>query len=37
MDNHLAGVVVKASALRGADPGFNSGLKWEEFWVESYQ
>ena len=30
---HLIGLVVKASASRGADPGFNSRF----LWVESYQ
>ena len=33
----LVGLVVKASASRAEDPGFESRLRWDFFVVESYQ
>ena len=33
----LAGLVVKASASRAEDPGFESHLRWDFFGAESYQ
>ena len=35
--DHLAGLVVKASASRAEDPGFQSRLRWDFFGVKSYQ
>ena len=35
--DHLAGLVVKASASRAEDPGFESRLRRDFFGVESYQ
>ena len=35
--NHLVGLVVKASASRAEDPGFESRLSRDFFEVESYQ
>ena len=35
--NRLIGLVVKASASRAEDPGFESRLHWNFFGVESYQ
>ena len=35
--NYLVGLVVKASALRVEDPGFESRLRWHFFRVKSYQ
>ena len=35
--HRLVGLVVKASALRAEDPGFESRLRRDFFWVESYQ
>ena len=35
--NRLGGLVVKASALRAEDPGFESRLRRDFFGVESYQ
>ena len=35
--HRLIGIVVKASASRAEDPGFESCLAWVFFWVESYQ
>ena len=34
---HLVGLVVKASASRAEDPGFESRLRRDFFGVESYQ
>ena len=35
--HRLGGLVVKASASRAEDPGFESCLRRDFFWVESYQ
>ena len=35
--DRLFGLVVKASASRAEDPGFESGLRQDFFGVESYQ
>ena len=35
--SHLVGLVVKESASRAEDPGFESRLRWDFFGVESYQ
>ena len=35
--DHLVGLVVKASASRAEDPGFESRLRRDFFGVESYQ
>ena len=35
--DRLVGLVVKASASRAEDPGFESRLRRDFFWVESYQ
>ena len=35
--DHLGGLVVKASASRAEDPGFESCLRGDFSWVESYQ
>ena len=35
--DHLVGLVVKASASRAEDPGFEFRLRRDFFWVESYQ
>ena len=35
--DHLIGLVVKASAWRAEDPGFESHLRWDFFGVESNQ
>ena len=35
--HHLIGLVVKASASRAEDPGFESGLRQDFFGVKSYQ
>ena len=35
--SRLSGLVVKASTSRVEDPGFESHLRQEFFWVESYQ
>ena len=37
VDDCLDGLVVKASASRAEDPGFESHLRWDFFRVESYQ
>ena len=37
MINRLVGLVVKASASRAEDPGFESHLRRDFFGVESYQ
>ena len=37
IDDHLVGTVVKASASRAEDPGFESRLRRDFFEVESYQ
>ena len=34
---HVVGLVVKASASRAEDPGFESRLRWDFSGVESYQ
>ena len=36
-EDRLVGLVVKASASRAEDPGFESRLRWDFFGVESYQ
>ena len=36
-DDRLVGLVVKASASRAEDPGFESRLRRDFFGVESYQ
>ena len=35
--DRLVGLVVKESALRAEDPGFESSLRWDFSGVESYQ
>ena len=35
--DHLVGLVVKVSASRAEDPGFESRFPWDFFRVESYQ
>ena len=35
--DRFVGLVVKASAWRAEDPGFESRLRWDFFGVESYQ
>ena len=37
LEHRLVGLVVKASASRAEDPGFEYRLRWDFFGVESYQ